>query len=178
MTYQNLTSKGGNALRTIMLILALCILNLAYSTNLEMRVYNVGQANFIVLKHGDHALIADCGTASNESWKNMHGNLSKFLKSTKKISVLITHQHDDHYNRLNELFDLINLKENPDKLDRIIVGGNSNELGTHIRLSDENKGKIYFCGYEKQNLKVVVIRLIINLLKPLNLVFHNAEKEL
>ena len=128
MTYQNLISKGGNAFRIIMLILTLSILNYANSAGLEMRMYNVGQANFIALKHGTNALIVDCGTSNENKWKGINNpNLSKFFNDVGNLSVLITHQHDDHFNKLNELFDLIDLKS----LDKLIIGGDvSNKVGT------------------------------------------------
>ena len=104
MTYQNLISKGGNTFRIIMLILTLSILNISNATDLEMRMYNVGQANFVTVKHGDNALIVDCGIWAKPeeiTQKTLMSDIKSFLGNSS-ISIVLTHQDRDHFNKLND----------------------------------------------------------------------------
>ena len=143
MTYQNLISRGGDAFKIIMLILTLSIINLADSAGLEMRMYNVGQANFIALKHGTNALIVDCGSTSNTECEKVNSDLTEFLKGVEKTSVFITHCHADHFNRFEALSKLISL-------DKVIIGGNSeryNETEFLKVISEKFSQKAYFCEY-------------------------------
>lgn len=158
MTYQNLISRGGDAFKIIMLILTLSIINLADSAGLEVRMYNVGQANFIALKHGTNALIVDCGTAlkqfvdlnavekSDTYWIRTKSDLVSSLDGAK-TSVIITHRDSDHLNRFETLSNLISL-------DKVIIGGNVKSLkktkageAVFKTISEKFSQKAYFCEY-------------------------------
>lgn len=73
----------------------------------ELSVLDVGQANFVILKNKEYALIFDCGAQSPSTWLDQKNKtfttakqylLKNILDGAKSIKVLISHNHDDHKN--------------------------------------------------------------------------------
>lgn len=98
---------------------------------LECRFYNVGQGNLVVVKNGVHSLVIDCGnklsfTKLKGTEKNNKEN--EFLKAIgdfieeSRVSLVITHQHFDHYNYVQKLHS--KLRNGFDR-NRILIGGRS-----------------------------------------------------
>ena len=77
----------------------------------EMRVFKVEHGNFVLLTQGEKALVVDCGSGSAASCnlKNSHEDeIKKALKTVTKMGVVVTHQHNDHFNGILSLITLIN----------------------------------------------------------------------
>jgi hypothetical protein len=66
----------------------------------ECRVYNVGQANLVVIKHNNNSLIIDCEKRREDiDDRIFQDSIFEFTNGTQ-VSLVITHQHFDHYNFL------------------------------------------------------------------------------
>jgi beta-lactamase superfamily II metal-dependent hydrolase len=104
---------------------ALFCISVSFSSNLELKIFTVGQANFTMLVNGGNALVFDCGYGTGckkEDWvdqsekfvetkKNM---ISKWLKGVNKVTIVISHNHIDHRNLLLPLKTLLSeLKFSP-----------------------------------------------------------------
>lgn len=86
---------------------------------LYIYAFNTGQANFIIMRHGNNAYIVDAGCNK----KSQHVGLDKELKEKVESivddlqlqAVFITHPHTDHYNLLNDVLRTFNgtQKQNP-----------------------------------------------------------------
>lgn len=83
------------------------------SLPLELRIFKVGQGNTIGLKINKNALFIDIGGTFEEG---VLDQILKFKADTKSDVVLITHQHIDHYDKIQDVF----IEKTPDKL---IIGG-------------------------------------------------------
>ncbi|MDR1458044.1 MAG: MBL fold metallo-hydrolase [Puniceicoccales bacterium] len=73
-----------------------------------MRVFKVGQGNFILLTKDDKALVVDCGNCSgllsNESYT---AEIYSAFSKIKCCKIVVTHDHDDHYNGIDSLIKAI-----------------------------------------------------------------------
>jgi len=86
------------------------------SSGTSLNVFKVAQANFLIVKNETHALIFDCGT-KEAGWTEKNGVYFKvdkkgliknLLAEVKNITILISHNHEDHKNLLIPLTNLIN----------------------------------------------------------------------
>ena len=74
----------------------------------ECRVYNVGQANLVVIRHDNHSLIIDCGKAKKDIKDvDILNSIFNFINGTQ-ISLVITHQHADHYDFAKKIHSKLN----------------------------------------------------------------------
>lgn len=128
------------------------------TNQLEIYFFNVGQANFSLLKTQTEALVVDCGTKrKTELVKSEYVHIKmkrqvREILGTIKPTILISHMDDDHYCGLNDFFP-------KEKRKKVIVGGiptNSKLISLDLRKDDvffaENKyhGKIVNYMLEKQ----------------------------
>jgi hypothetical protein len=110
-------------------LLIACSVGFAYAAQpvfLEACVFNVGQANAVVLKvintdNESNGLIVDFGIGGIEAGRKNHilTHAVDFLQSCKSISVVITHQHLDHYNHIKDLMQ----KLNTGVIQQVLIGG-------------------------------------------------------
>lgn len=71
--------------------------------NLYVFAFNVGQANFILLRKGNSAVIVDAGQGKKDKLfaKTAKEKASELLSEIQNIeAIFITHPHDDHYSLL------------------------------------------------------------------------------
>ena len=85
--------------------------------------FNVGQGNFILLRHGGTAILIDAGSKNKGDktlyFLNPKDRLETCLKGARIKAIIITHTDDDHYNYLGEDW----LKEFLPKGTPLYVGG-------------------------------------------------------
>lgn len=85
--------------------------------------FNVGQGNFILLRHKETAILVDAGSKNKSDklscFPNPRSRVETCLKGVKIKAIIITHTDDDHYNYLGEEW----LKEFLSKDAPIYVGG-------------------------------------------------------
>ncbi len=88
-----------------------------FSTEVDFRVFSVGQANFTMMLNKENALVFDCGYGTGcrksdwvdtEEFTTAKKNvLSKLLKGVSHIVAVISHKHADHYNLLESFKKLV-----------------------------------------------------------------------
>lgn len=101
---------------SIRFVLFACFASLyTVSLGTSLNVLKVAQANFLIVKNETHALIFDCGT-KEAGWTERRGVeftdakkglVKNLLAEVKNITILISHNHDDHQNLLIPLINLI-----------------------------------------------------------------------
>lgn len=74
------------------------------SDHLEVHAFNVGQANFIVLRRYDKAVIIDAGCQGSEYTPNAE-LCDAVLKDVEIVAIFLTHPHTDHFCLLKSLLD-------------------------------------------------------------------------
>jgi beta-lactamase superfamily II metal-dependent hydrolase len=76
----------------------------------DMRLFKVGQANFVLLTHREKALVVDCGVGDGyggriltkikgEYWTE----IETALEDVVMLGIVITHDHADHHNNADAL---------------------------------------------------------------------------
>ncbi len=126
--------KGQNFKFLIILLLLTCSV---FSNELEVYFFKAGQGNVVLLKNrsSKKSLLIDCGFG-DRIFKS--DGIAKIKTKTiiseviniidkDKCPVILTHQHDDHYNGITQL-----IGEIGGKLPLLIVGGNKN-LRTELK---------------------------------------------
>ncbi|MDR1366529.1 MAG: hypothetical protein LBJ13_01315 [Puniceicoccales bacterium] len=137
--------KGGRLMLKKVLFLALLLWSEAFC--FECRIYNVGQANFVIIRHSDYCLIIDCGKKRNMNQsddKKFFASVIGFIGDSHK-SLVITHQHDDHYNFVNS----ISTSEGFRGFDYILIGNLRSEKTAGELSSLPN---VLFCEVAKGGL--------------------------
>jgi beta-lactamase superfamily II metal-dependent hydrolase len=75
--------------------------------DLNIRIFKVGQANAVLLTKDNTALVVDCGNGSRYGQSFDNGLCGQSIKRDNVLSqcdqlkIIITHDHDDHYNAIN-----------------------------------------------------------------------------
>lgn len=66
--------------------------------------FNVGQGNFILLRHAETAILVDAGSKDKDDLRSskLEERVKACLEGAKIEAVIITHTDDDHYNYLGE----------------------------------------------------------------------------
>lgn len=114
-------------IRNLLLFICVCT-KFCYCSSLEIHVFNVGQANTIVFTTHTDALICDAGYSSvtkDCSWgpgilrEKIIEKITELIKN-KSLSVIITHQHTDHFNILEDILNNYNVES---KAPIVLVGG-------------------------------------------------------
>jgi beta-lactamase superfamily II metal-dependent hydrolase len=83
----------------------------------ELDIIAVGQANFTILKNGENCLIFDCGSSiagwqESKKFCTPHKEvIAKILSGIKALTIVISHEHDDHKNLLPPLRQLAKEKD-------------------------------------------------------------------
>lgn len=94
--------------------------------NLEIYAFNTGQANFIIMRHGNNAYIIDAGcdtkTTQASLDENMKKNVTSIINGSQLRMVFITHPHADHYNLLNAVLETFNAAQKQST--KYYLGGN------------------------------------------------------
>ena len=100
------------------------VLNVDNSEKLKTYVFNVGQANFIVLKKEQELVIIDAGAQSNEYIRNNKVSVVSVLEGARVKAVFITHPHGDHFSLL---LGLINRHKEEFTNALFFLGGNKSD---------------------------------------------------
>jgi len=85
---------------------------------MEYNIFNVGSAQFSMFKMLEKALIFDCGyTKGNWIWKKNFiedklNLLTAIFEGIKKVVIMISHRHGDHYNLIFYLKKFFKEKKN------------------------------------------------------------------
>ena len=85
-----------------------------YANCLQMHIHNVGQGNAVFLKNETKAMIVDCGYSKGGKYHysrqckhfelgGFYRPIVNFLTGVDEITVVITHNHFDHYSLLQHL---------------------------------------------------------------------------
>lgn len=73
-----------------------------YCDDLYKFNFNVGQANFIVLRRGQNVVIVDAGSQDINYLKRFEGIMNYVFDQAKVDAVFVTHPDQDHYNLLTD----------------------------------------------------------------------------
>lgn len=128
-------------LAVFLLFLGLCSKTEAFKDNtpLQMYILKVGQASFVLATKEKNMLIVDCGFA-NDSYKSTHEEfLEWIIANMESIKIIISHNHADHKNQIENLKALSRLITNEnilsaepnrtkEKIDQFLVGTLGNEI--------------------------------------------------
>ena len=109
------------------------------TTPLSMDVLNVSQANFIIIKKQSLGLIFDCGsnihsTDTNDNTEllpKIKDEITNKLNGLERVTIVISHDHQDHHNLLEPLSKLIlnlNIQLTTIKAWEVL----SEEIGNHL----------------------------------------------
>ncbi len=75
----------------------------------ELKIVGVGQASFSMVTSGDRGMVFDCGVQTKRTWIDQGKNIilspkdtliKSCLKGVKNLTIVISHNHDDHHNLL------------------------------------------------------------------------------
>lgn len=125
---------------------------------LLVRAYNVGEANFIVLKKDNKAVIIDAGAQSYSYYQSIpERRIIEMLNDVTIEAVFLTHPHKDHYN----------LIFNSNGMGLIFINYRDFFIGTDF----------YFGGREDdwKNIISIEIKEQLNSIKPNNLLFVDNQ---
>ena len=103
--------------------------------NLYIFAFNVGQANFILLRKGNSAVIVDAGQGKKDELftETAKDKASKLLSEIQNIeAIFITHPHDDHYSLLLPTSPIGRLFKITDATVLILGGSKNDWTGTGI----------------------------------------------
>ena len=97
------------------LVFLLCI-SFAFANEVSLEILKVSQANFLILKNQNNGLIFDCGSKKTGWVINKtqtftdakHEVINKLLNGITDLTIVISHNHDDHFNLLVPLTKLAN----------------------------------------------------------------------
>lgn len=90
----------------------------------DMRIFKVGQANFVLLTHKERALVVDCGVGSGYGGvlrlpRGTYGEeIALALAGVTRLGIIVTHHHGDHYNGIQQfkkVIDVINTQRRSDR---------------------------------------------------------------
>jgi metal-dependent hydrolase (beta-lactamase superfamily II) len=75
-----------------------------------MDVFDVGQANFVAIRHGNHVLVVDCGSSGRRTMADIRIRLqveNSCLRGVppENFSFVITHDHSDHHSLLTSMLE-------------------------------------------------------------------------
>lgn len=74
------------------------------AVELVCRTYDVGHGNFSIVSYGSNHLIIDCGAENPSDWVELNSRLIESdLQGASSVKIIITHDHEDHYNLLKYL---------------------------------------------------------------------------
>ena len=87
----------------------------------EVHTLPIGQGDCTVIycNGGQHAILFDCGSSKGNTLEI--SSIQSYFEDVSSITVMISHGHADHYNKIPEVFDLNTQLVN--KINKIIVGG-------------------------------------------------------
>lgn len=102
---------------------------LATCTELRFHCFSVGHANLTLLTKGRDALFVDCGTQNKKMYKSVKNDIKTCLDGVENVSIMITHNHTDHLNRLKDLKGLIT---KVCKLNKGKFRGNENNVSNFV----------------------------------------------
>ena len=117
-------------IRNLLLLMCICT-KCCYCSSLEIHVFNVGQANTVVFTTNTNALICDAGYSLHKvtedylfdpsiSREGVIDKITELIKN-KHLSVIITHQHKDHFNLLEDILNSYNVESKGSSF--VLVGG-------------------------------------------------------
>lgn len=91
-------------LRSLLVLSLFCFRSFSAET-VETVVFNTGQANASITKIGDCALVTDFGFSGLDKSHTAEvlNAATNFLKHCRKVALLVTHQHFDHYSHVEAL---------------------------------------------------------------------------
>jgi beta-lactamase superfamily II metal-dependent hydrolase len=70
----------------------------AFGSNLEVNILSVGCGNFVLLRKDNNVLVIDCGVEHNRISSYIDEEILKsILMGSDNCTVVITHDHEDHY---------------------------------------------------------------------------------
>ncbi|MDR0417867.1 MAG: hypothetical protein LBH08_00305 [Puniceicoccales bacterium] len=95
--------------KVLLFIWSMCLFleAIASGSNLEINIFNVGWGNFVLLRKDNNVLVIDCGKADAFELEPAKARLENILEKSENCTVVITHDHEDHYSAacvLNECF--------------------------------------------------------------------------
>ncbi len=96
------------------IILELCFVLNIFPADFNMRVFKVGQANFVLLTKEENALVIDCGVGNGYggaldrvTGTPISSEIQAALENVTNMGIVITHNHIDHCNNIGGLKRLI-----------------------------------------------------------------------
>ncbi|MDR2371917.1 MAG: hypothetical protein LBD60_02095 [Puniceicoccales bacterium] len=91
--------------KVLLFIWSICLFlgTVAFGSNLEINIFNVGWGNFVLLRKDDDVLVIDCGKASVFKQLEAKNRLRDILMGDVNCKVVITHDHKDHYSAASVL---------------------------------------------------------------------------
>ena len=94
---------------------------------LEVHTLPIGQGDCTVIycPNGDDAVLFDCGSTSGGDNRFTTESVSQFFNNVQRITIIVSHGDQDHYNYLPRVF-----QKGPllDKVTKVIFGGSETDL--------------------------------------------------
>jgi hypothetical protein len=113
-----------------------------------MYTFNAGQANAVLLKYNKKVLIVDFGSKKNDP--SIIDKFCEIVKDATEVNIVVTHQHDDHYSLLNDVF--VSSKK---RVNKLIVAGNLGRMNSGRFVEGTNKA--FYAYYTDRFSKNVAI---------------------
>jgi hypothetical protein len=86
--------------KVLLFVWSICLFlrAVAFGSNLEVNILSVGCGNFVLLKKDNNVLVIDCGVERNGISNYIDEEILKsILIGSDNCTVVITHDHEDHY---------------------------------------------------------------------------------
>ncbi len=106
-------------MKKLFLSLFFCLSVCSVKADTDVYFFSVGQANFMLAKKENSAIVLDCGTKIRSSRRNTHNEMKNKVKDILggiRPVIFISHQDSDHYNGIDEFFP-------KEKRSMVVVGG-------------------------------------------------------
>ena len=120
----------------------------ASQNSLEVHALPVGQGDCTVIfcPNGINAVLFDCGSVSGGDNRFGPDDIQNYFSSIQKITIIISHGDQDHYNYLPKVFPL--KSDIAKKITKVITGGPSSDCTCAKAWINEfkNDGKLFFTG--------------------------------